>query len=665
MASTVVSSQRKAGQFVIHARNGAQPAKPGTRFLAALIAALLWATLLAHTPAHAQSPPEVEAQQLAGISPHLEAELASAPGPTSFLVILDEQADAQAVASSALGAAQTGEAARTQRAAALYHTLTATALRSQAPLRAWLDERGVPYRPFYIVNMIEVEGDAALAQALRNAPGVDRLAANPLVRGEEPVDSDVLPDWLSPVPQEELASSDMWPPGLDGLPFTHAPEVWDLGYTGQGIVVASQDTGVQWDHPALIDRYRGWDASTAVADHPYNWFDAWTTPDPADLCGPDHQVPCDDNSHGTHTVGTMVGDASDDAGSTYAQIGMAPGAQWIGCRNMRNNFGTPASYTACFEFMLAPYPQGGDPFTDGRPALAPHILNNSWHCPPAEGCDAQELRQVVETARAAGQLVVASAGNSGPSCETVQTPIALHDAAFTVGAHDSSGNIAIFSSRGPVTIDGSNRLKPDIAAPGVNVLSAIPPNGYSDKSGTSMSSPHVSGAAALLWSAAPDLIGDVDLTEQALIKSATPVLSNACMDGSPPPTSPNPTYGYGQLDALAAVTLARTPWLIVVKAVDEAGDAYPDLPVVLTDNLTRFQYRSRTGPDGFARLRPVLSGGYTLRVGSGDSEVIRPNVELPLAEDPDAGERRRSIVVTVQDAEPVPPNAMYLPLLEQ
>ena len=93
---------------------------------------------------------------------------------------------------------------------------------------------------------------------------------------------------------------------------------------------------------------------------------------------------------------------------------------------------------------------------------------------PAQRRDAtqQSLRQVVETARAAGQLVVASAGNSGPSCCTVNDPIALHDASFTIGAHDSSGFIASFSSRGPVTVDGSNRLKPDIAAPGVYVLSA-------------------------------------------------------------------------------------------------------------------------------------------------------------------------------------------------
>ena len=551
---------------------------------------------------------------------------------------------------------------RVQRAEALYRTLTETAQRSQAPLRAWLDERGVPYRAFYIVNMIEVQGDAELAQALRAAPGVDRLAANPLVHGQEPVDDD-LPAWLASLPLDELAPADTWPFGLYGLPFTHAPEVWDLGYTGQGIVVGSQDTGVQWDHPTLIEQYRGWDASTRSADHPYNWFDAWTTPDPFDLCGPDHQIACDDNGHGTHTVGTMLGDARNDAASAYAQIGMAPGAQSIGCRNMRNNFGTPVSYAACFEFMLAPYPQGGDPFTDGRPALAPHILNNSWSCPPVEGCDSAELAPGGGGGAPAGQLVVASAGNSGPACETVRTPIALHDASFTVGAHDESGAIADFSSRGPVTVDGSNRLKPDIAAPGVYVLSAIPPGDYGFKSGTSMSSPHVAGAAALLWSAAPDLIGDVDLTEQALIKSATPVLSDACMDG--PAASPNPTYGYGQLDALAAVTLARTPWLLVVKAVDEASDAYPDLPVVLTDNLTRFQYRARTGSDGFARLRPVLSGAYTLRVGSGDSQVIRPNVWLPVAVDPDIAERRRRFVVTVADEEPVPPNVMYLPLLEQ
>ncbi len=610
--------------------------------MAIAIAAL---ALFTHLPARAQDAPHVETQQLAAISPALESQLAATEDPVSFLAILEDQVDAQAVASSAIFTSQAGEAARTRRAETLYRTLTETALRSQAPLRAWLEERGAPYRAFYIVNMIEVQGDAELAQALRSAPGVDRLAANPAVPGEEPAQIEPAVAWLMPLPAEGELSAATWAPGLYGLPYTHAPEVWDLGYTGQGIVVASQDTGVQWDHPALIGGYRGYYPSTGGVIHRYNWFDAWAAPSADDRCGPNHQIPCDDNGHGTHTVGTMLGDATGDETNSFTNLGMAPDSQWIGCRNMRNNFGTPSSYAACFEFMLAPYPQYGDPFTDGRPELAPHVINNSWSCPPVEGCDENSLRQVVETARAAGQLVVASAGNDGPSCSTVNTPIALHDAAFTAGAHGSTGIAASFSSRGPVTIDGSNRLKPDIAAPGVLVLSAIPHDNYGHKSGTSMSSPHVTGAAALLWSAAPDLIGDIDLTEQALIKSATPVEDNACMDG--PATSPNPTYGYGRLDALAAVTLGRTPWEVVVTVVDEAGAPYPDLPVELSDNLTRFTHSARSDASGIARLRPVLSGIYTLRVGRGDSAVTRSGIELAMANDPDIGERRRRIDITV------------------
>jgi serine protease AprX len=453
--------------------------------------------LLTYAPILAQGPQPIEAQQLADISVYLENQFTVASEPVSFLVILDAQAEAEELASQAVFSSATGETARRQRGEALYRSLTEAALSAQAPVRAWLDAHGVAYRPFYIVNMIEVQGDAELAYELRTLPGVDRLAANPLVYGQGPVATDPVHAWLSLRPIEGLLSASTWAPGLYGLPYTHAPEVWDLGYTGQGIVVASQDTGVQWDHPALIEKYRGYYPSTGGVMHRYNWFDAWAEPSPEDLCGPNHQVPCDDNGHGTHTVGTMLGDATSDTSNGFTNLGMAPDAEWIGCRNMRNNFGTPATYAACFEFMLAPYPQNGDPFTDGRPDLAPHIVNNSWSCPPGEGCDADSLRQVVEVSRAAGQLVVASAGNYGPSCATVKYPVGLHDAVFTAGAHDQNGSVASFSSRGPVSVDGSNRLKPDLVAPGVAVLSTIPHDNYGRKSGTSMSSPHVAGAAGL------------------------------------------------------------------------------------------------------------------------------------------------------------------------
>src|SRR5690606_7574488 len=252
-------------------------------------------------------------------------------------------------------------------------------------------------------------------------------------------------------------------------------------------------------------------------------------------CPLDAQIPCDDDlftNHGTHTLGTVAGDAT---GMGDTVIGMAPDAKWIACRNMRDGFGTPASYTACFEFFLAPYPQGGDPMTDGKPELAPHVINNSWGCPPSEGCDATSLRQVVETMRAAGIYVVASAGNSGSfGCGTVNSPIALHDAVTSVGAHGSTGALAGFSSRGPVTVDGSLRPKPDLTAPGVSVRSL----GRNDNinaylSGTSMASPHVAGAVALLWSAVPTLTNQVDLTEQILLKSAIPVSDTVCFCTGP------------------------------------------------------------------------------------------------------------------------------------
>jgi subtilisin family serine protease len=355
-----------------------------------------------------------------------------------------------------------------------------------------------------------------------------------------------------------------------GLIASGAPDVWALGHTGEGIVVASQDTGVEWTHPALQPRYRGWNDETNQASHAYNWFDPFGL-DLYGPCGPergDAQVPCDDHGHGTHTVGTLLGDATAQ-GQTV--LGMAPEATWVGCRNMLGGVGTPSSYTACFEFFLAPYPQGGDPMTDGRPDLAPDIINNSWGCPPSEGCDDPNiLRQVVETARAAGQFVVASAGNRGPECSTVVDPIALYDASFSIGAYQEGGAIAYFSSRGPVTIDGSGRLKPDLSAPGMGVYSTGPGNGYFSNSGTSMAAPHVAGAVALLWSAVSTLKGDVARSEQILTMSAVPTEGDNCTTAAAPAV-PNGSHGHGRLNALAAVEMALDPPTVRVHLTGTVG----------------------------------------------------------------------------------------------
>src|SRR6185369_4805387 len=155
-----------------------------------------------------------------------------------------------------------------------------------------------------------------------------------------------------------------------------------------------------------------------------------------------------------------------------------------------------------------PFPHGGDPETDGDPAKAPNIVNNSWECPPSEGCDPFVLRASFAALRAAGILAVGGAGNSGPACSTVATPPAIYDdETFVVGATDMSIFLASFSSRGPVTIDGSGRLRPDVVAPGVLVRSSVRGGFYSHLSGTSMASPHAAGTAALLYSVKPQLKG--------------------------------------------------------------------------------------------------------------------------------------------------------------
>ena len=321
----------------------------------------------------------------------------------------------------------------------------------------------------------------------------------------------------------------------------NAPAVWARGYTGQGIVIGIADTGMQWDHPALQPHYRGWNG--AAADHNYNWHDAVhaalaTSPN---RCGFDSLVPCDDGLHGTHTTGTTTGD--DGLGN---QIGVAPGAQWIGCHNMDQGVGRPSTYTECFEFFVAPTDlQGGHP----DPTRRPHVISNSWVCPPSEQCAPLTLQTVVENTQAAGIFVVAAAGNAGSACSTVSDPPAIYAASFTVGATSVDNTVTAFSSRGPVTADGSGRLKPDVVAPGANVRSAVPVNAYVALSGTSMAAPHVAGVVALLWSARPPLARDTATTRQVLQQTAAAVSTSACGSAG----SPNNVYGYGRVDALAAV----------------------------------------------------------------------------------------------------------------
>jgi subtilisin family serine protease len=405
---------------------------------------------------------------------------------------------------------------------------------SQAPLRVELDQRGVAYRVHYLENVIEVLERPGLRRAFADEPGVESVLFQTGMRR---------------YPHSfELPSLD--PFGSVGVEWNisevGADRVWEQGYTGQGITIGDADTGVAWQHPALKEAYLGWDGTQA--DHNYHWYDAW------DGKG----EPWDGNGHGTHTTGTVVGRDGEN------KVGLAPGAKWIACRNMRHGVGNPGSYLSCMEFLLAPFPLGGDPLRDGSPNRGAQVVNNSWGCPEREGCLPDSLHRAVENLRSAGQMMVVSAGNEGPACSSVEFVPATFDEVFSVGATSPAGRATGFSSRGPVTLDGSHRPKPDIVAPGEDIRSSVP-GGYASMPGTSMAGPHVAGAVALLWSVDPSLIGDIEQTEALLAGSAAPIAVDSVCPLGPETSSetcacggqgldavPNNTYGWGLLDVWAA-----------------------------------------------------------------------------------------------------------------
>jgi serine protease AprX len=438
-----------------------------------------------------------------------------------FFVVLADQADLRGAANL-----QT----KTEKGRYVYESLWNKSQTTQEPILQWLRKRGIEHQSFYIVNAILVKGGREIAEALAACPDVARVEGNPHIRNALPqptaiVEAPSRPQTIEP-----------------GINYTHAPDVWALGFRGQGITVADADTGQRWTHNALKPHYRGWDGVTA--DHNYNWHDA-IHDSIGNPCGNDSPFPCDDNGHGTHTIGTAIGD--DGAGN---QIGMAPGAKWIGCRNMDQGNGTPARYLECMEWFLAPYPIGGG---QGDPLRAPDITNNSWTCPPSEGCSVDTLQAAVEAQAAAGIMMVVNAGSQGPACSTVQDPPAIYAAAYSIGAlNTGTDNVASFSSRGPVIIDGSNRIKPDITAPGTNIRSGYntSDNAYVFFSGTSMATPHIAGAMALLWCAQPEFRHNISGSRTVLNEAAFFLAYKQC--GTPGP--PNNVAGWGRVDILAAVT---------------------------------------------------------------------------------------------------------------
>ena len=381
-----------------------------------------------------------------------------------------------------------------------------------------LASAGVKYQPYWIINAIHVrDAGAGLVNQIAARPEVETIRSGRTYSVPKPI----------PGRQENKVLTVEW--GIDNI---NADDVWNsLGFRGEGIVVANVDTGFQYDHSALVAKYRG-NLGGGNFDHNYNWFD------PSAVC-PDPNVPCDNNSHGTHTMGTMVGDDGDPGTN---QIGVAPHAQFMGCKGCETNSCSDTALLTCGEFILAPTDLNGN---NPDPALRPHIVNNSWGGGPGDPF----YQAAVDAWEASGIFPQFSIGNSGPSCGSGGSPGDFINT-YGAGAYDINNVIAGFSGRGPSPFGGE--IKPNIAAPGVNVRSSvsIPPDSYANFNGTSMASPHVAGTIALMWSAAPALVRDIAATRQILDDTAVDVDDTSCGGDA----DDNNVWGEGRLDAFAAVS---------------------------------------------------------------------------------------------------------------
>ncbi len=371
--------------------------------------------------------------------------------------------------------------------------------------------------------------------------------------------------FFSPAANQKETGGHPW-----NLETINAPSAWEQGIHGKEVVVAIMDTGVDPNHSALKEHYRG---NQQGHSHETSWFDAT-----GDNSQPD-KGPLDTSGHGTHIAGIILG------GSPQEPLGVAPGASWIAVNIFTKGYAWDSHIIQAFQWLMAP---GGDPKN------APRIVNCSWASRPEYVRDYLQW-EILHNLEMAGILVVFAAGNNGTSGPG--SP-ASYPHAFSAGALQKEGErltIADFSSRGPVNWQGISYTKPEITAPGINIRSSWLDNGYTVLDGTSLAAAHVSGVAALLLESNPDL-------SPSEIKYI--LEQSACWDPSWDKLGkrPNNTYGFGLLDAHEALnrsapaprenifedeaeegimnwsTSAETPWKITRENVYEGNFSFANSP---------------------------------------------------------------------------------------
>ena len=367
--------------------------------------------------------------------------------------------------------------------------------RSSAALAGLLRQHGVKtqLKPLWTINGIAFDAPPELLDEIAELPGVTRITADMRLT-------------MNTSQAEEISADPLW--NINRL---NTSRLWQQGITGEGVVVAIMDSGVDINHPDLSEQWRGGINS---------WFDPYG----------EHDFPTDLVGHGTQALGLILG--GDESGY---QVGLAPEAEWIAAKIFDDgNQTTLSAIHQAFQWLLDP---DGDPLTDD----APDLVNNSWGFANTINQCYQEFDEDIRLLREAGIGVVFSAGNYGPFAESSISP-ANNPGSLSVGSIDQLDEIELLSSRGPGACDGG--VFPKLVAPGALVFTTdLLPVAYNVVSGTSFAAPHVTGAMALLKSAFPE--APISQIETALYDSA--------VDLGEPGTDDQ--FGYGLVDISAAYDL--------------------------------------------------------------------------------------------------------------
>ena len=398
----------------------------------------------------------------------------------------------------------------TARGDAVVRALQQTADRAQADARSRLDAAGIRYRTLWIANALALDGTDELPKELEGLPGVSAVYSGKDATLAQLVPSSAFRTTPAPAPGTLWYRDAL---GLDALAAS--------GADGDGTTLGIVDTGVDATHPALADNFVGTSA--------HGWFD------PTGVC-PD--APCDPIGHGTHVAGLAVGDG----------VGVAPAARWIAARGCATESCQLDDVLAALQFMLAPTePSGSRP----DPARRPQVLLSSWALPNP----LVPLERATSALQASGVVQVFAAGDAGPACGTVAAP-ATDRGVISVGATGPSGTIDPLSSRGPSPVPNGEEVEPVLAAPGRDIVSTYPGDGWATASGTSMAAPLVAGTALLLVQRDVDLVGDPAAVGRLLTSTATPRSDTSC--GPVTADGADNVYGHGTLAPAKALDAAGT-----------------------------------------------------------------------------------------------------------